>query len=150
MNLTNQLSEIEVNYSTKIKKSDMPKVVTSHDAYKCFKHIWSDRIQFVEESILLLLNRANRALGYVKLSSGGTTGTVVDIKLIFAIALKTNASSIILAHNHLSGNLRPSDADQNLTKELSASSKILNLPLLDHLILTDEGYYSMSDEGLLI
>ena len=149
MNLTNQLSEIEVNYSTKIKKSDLPKVVTSHDAYKCFKHIWSDRIQFVEESILLLLNRANRALGYVKLSSGGTTGTVVDIKLIFAIALKTNASSIILAHNHPSGNLRPSDADQNLTKELSASGKILSLPLLDHLIITDEGYYSMADEGVL-
>jgi DNA repair protein RadC len=127
----------------------MPKVVTSKDAFHCFKHVWSDKIEFVEESILLLLNRANKALGFVKLSSGGTTGTIVDIKLIFAIALKTNAHSIIIAHNHPSGNLRPSDADLKLTKELSASGKILGIPLLDHLILTDEGYYSMSDEGVL-
>lgn len=150
MNLTNELNEIQVNYTSKIKKSEMPKVVTSKDAFNCFKHVWSDRIEFVEESILLLLNRANKALGFVKLSSGGTAGTVVDIKLIFAIALKTNAHSIIIAHNHPSGNLRPSDADLKLTKELSTSGKILGIPLLDHLILTDEGYYSMADEGLVI
>jgi len=148
MNLTNELNEIQVNYTSRIKKSEMPKVVTSKDAFNCFKHIWSDKIQFVEESVLLLLNRANRALGFVRLSTGGSTGTVVDIKLIFAIALKTNAHSIIIAHNHPSGNLRPSDADLKLTKELSASGKILGIPLLDHLILTDEGYYSMSDEGV--
>src|ERR1035437_178149 len=98
MNLTNQLAEIQVNYCSKIKTSEMVKVITSKDALQCFRHIWSDRISYIEESVILLLNRANKVLGYVKLSSGGTTGTVVDQKMIFQTALKTNACSIILSH----------------------------------------------------
>ncbi len=149
MNLTNQLSEIQVNYNPKIKASDMVKVITSKDAYECFKHIWSDKINYVEESIMLLLNRANKVLGWVKLSSGGITGTVIDQRMVLQIALKTNACSIILSHNHPSGNLKPSDTDIKLTKSIKEGGSIMEIALLDHLIITDEGYYSFADEGMI-
>ncbi len=149
MNLTNQLSEIQVNYNPKIKASDMVKVITSKDAYECFKHIWSDKINYVEESIMLLLNRANKVLGWVKLSSGGITGTVIDQRMVLQIALKTNACSIILSHNLPSGNLKPSDTDIKLTKSIKEGGSIMEIALLDHLIITDEGYYSFADEGMI-
>lgn len=149
MNLTDQLAEIQVNYTSKVKKSEMVIVINSKDALKCFRHIWSERISYVEESYILLLNRANKVLGWVKLSSGGTTATVVDQKMIFQTALKTNACSVILAHNHPSGNLKPSETDIKLTREISATGRILGIPLIDHLILTDESYYSFADEGMM-
>ena len=96
---------------------------------------------------MLLLNRANKVLGYVLLSLGGTAGTVVDPKVIFQAALKTNAHGIILCHNHPSGNLTPSSQDISLTKQLRDAGKFLEIALLDHLILTTEGYYSFADEG---
>ncbi len=83
------------------------------------------------------------------ISQGGYSGTVVDPKLVFAIALTTKASAIIAAHNHPSGNLTPSNADLTLTKKLRAAGEVLDLPILDHLIITTEGYYSFADEGLL-
>lgn len=149
MNLTDQMAEIQVNYTSKVKKSEMITVTTSKDALECFRHIWSERISYVEESFILLLNRANKVLGFVKLSSGGTTATVVDQKMIFQTALKTNACSIILAHNHPSGNLKPSETDIKLTKEITATGRILGIPLMDHLILTDESYFSFADEGMM-
>lgn len=150
MNLTDKLAEIEVNYKTKIKTSDMIRVLTSKDACDCFREVWSDRIGYTEECLLLLLNRANKVLGFVKLSSGGTSGTVVDLRMIFQVALKTNANSIILCHNHPSGNLRPSEADIRLTKDVCVNGKLLGIPLLDHIILIEEGhYYSFADEGMI-
>jgi len=149
METTTKLAEVEVNYKTAVKKSQMVKVVTSKEATECFRRIWSDRMEYAEESVLLLLNRANKVLGYVKLSSGGTAGTVVDQKMIFQVALKTNASSVILCHNHPSGNLQPSEADIKLTKEVATGGRILGISLLDHIILTDEGYYSFADEGMI-
>ena len=98
---------------------------------------------------MLLLNRANKVLGYVKLSSGGTSQTIIDIKLVFHAALKANAHSIILAHNHPSGSLSPSKSDISLTKEVGSAGKILNIELLDHLIITEEGYLSFADEGMM-
>ena len=149
MKLTNQLAEIQVNYIPKLKASEMVAVTTSKDAIECFRHIWSDKMNYIEECILLLLNRSGRALGYCHLSKGGTHGTVVDAKVIFQVALKTNASSMILCHNHPSQNLKPSDSDRALTRQITEAGKFLNLPLLDHLIITQDGFYSFADEGEL-
>jgi len=96
---------------------------------------------------ILLLNRANKCLGIFTVSQGGTTSTEVDAKLIFATALKCNAINIILAHNYPSGNLSPSGADTQLTKKLKEGGKLLNIDVLDHIIITEDGYYSFADEG---
>lgn len=97
----------------------------------------------------MLTNRANKVLGIVEISTGGIAGTVADPKLIFAAALKCAASGIILAHNHLSGNLNPSQADKDLTRRLIQAGKLLEISVLDHLILTTEKYFSFADEGLM-
>ncbi|RYY22608.1 MAG: DNA repair protein, partial [Sphingobacteriaceae bacterium] len=98
---------------------------------------------------VMLLNRANRVLGVYLVSSGGVAGTICDPKLVFQAALKANASTLILAHNHPSGNLNPSEADIKLTRKLVEAGKLLELPVCDHLILSEEGYLSMADEGLM-
>lgn len=100
-----------------------------------------------EEFWILLLNRANRVIKPVQISRGGVAGTVADPKIIFKHALDQLASAIILAHNHPSGNLQPSQADIQLTKKLVEAGKWLDLPVLDHLILSDHAYYSFGDEG---
>ncbi|MEP1088659.1 MAG: JAB domain-containing protein, partial [Algoriphagus sp.] len=88
-------------------------------------------------------------LGIVNISSGGTAGTVVDVKLVYAAAIKANSSSVILAHCHPSGNLLPSEQDKRLTQRIKKAGEILDIPVLDHLIMTAEGYYSFADEGEL-
>lgn len=98
---------------------------------------------------IILLNRANRVLGIVPISVGGTAGTVADPKVIFVSALKCNASSVILCHNHPSGNLKPSQADIELTRKLKAAGQFLDLPVLDHIILTKDAYFSFADEGMM-
>ena len=85
----------------------------------------------------------------MKLSTGGTSATIAEPKLIFASSILGNASSIILAHNHPSGNLKPSDADISLTKKMKEAGKLLEIPVVDHLIITPEGFYSFADEGLI-
>lgn len=103
----------------------------------------------VEEFVILVLNCANRVLGYARISSGGISGTVADPKVIFQIALKSNGSSLILCHNHPSLNLQPSEADIHLTRKLKEAGLMLDLPVLDHLIVSSEGFYSFADEGLM-
>jgi DNA repair protein RadC len=111
---------------------------------------WSkNTIELQEEFKILLLNRANVVLGVYSMSKGGVSGTFVDAKLIFSVALKCNASSIILAHNHPSGNLNPSQADKNITKKLVSAGKYLDVSILDHVIITKDDYYSFADNGLM-
>ena len=98
---------------------------------------------------MLLLNRANKVLGIFQASSGGVTGTVADPKLILVAALKSNASSLVISHNHPSGNLKPSRQDEELTMKIKEAAKFLDIRLLDHLIVTPEAYYSFADEGIL-
>lgn len=145
----NTLSEISINYKPNIKLSELPKVFTSKDAEIQFRALWSDKLQHIEEMYMMLLNRANKVLGYSLISKGGISGTVVDLKIVFQIAIKSNASSIILAHNHPSGNLKPSEADIRITKNVREAGKIMDIVLLDHLIITDEEFYSFADEGVL-
>lgn len=113
------------------------------------KHWNLDIIEYQEEVKIILLNRANIVLGIYEMSKGGISGTVVDFRIILGVALKCNASSIIMVHNHPSGKLTPSDTDKSITKRLKEACGLLDLSLLDHLIITKEGYYSFTDEGIL-
>lgn len=88
-------------------------------------------------------------LGWSRISTGGTSGCIADPKVIFQIALKSNSSSVIVAHNHPSGNINPSNSDKELTKKLRSAGSFLDIPVLDHIILTSESYFSFADEGLI-
>ena len=143
------LQEIDIIYKNKVRRSEMPKVSSSQDGFDYLISIWSPQIERLEEFVILCLNRANKVLGYSKISQGGISGTVADPKVIFQVALKSNASSIILAHNHPSGNTKPSDNDIQLTKKLKKAGEFLELNVLDHLIITTDSYFSFADESLL-
>lgn len=123
------------------------KVSSSNDAYEIMKPMMMDLGH--EEFWILMLNRANLVIRKEQISRGGVAGTVVDAKLIFKAAVDHHASSIIICHNHPSGNTKPSEADIRLTKNIKEAGKVMEIPLLDHLIFTDHGYYSFGDEGLL-
>ena len=111
---------------------------------------WDEgKIEYVEQFAILLLNRANEVLGVYKVSSGGITDTVADPKQIFTAALKANACSLVLSHNHPSGNLKPSKQDEELTRKIKEAGSYLDIKVLDHIIVTSETYYSFADEGLL-
>ena len=143
------LNEIKVSYTSKVKVSERIKITSSESAAELLRSIWSDNLELREEFNILLLNRTNAVIGWFQVSIGGVASTVVDPKVIFSVALKCNASGIILAHNHPSGNLKPSDADLNLTKKLKNGGQLLEIQILDHIILTKEGYFSFADEGQL-
>ena len=145
---SNLLAEVELIYKSKIKKADRIKIKSSKDAADYFKSIWNhNTIEHVESSLILLLNRAGEVLGWAKISVGGVSGTVVDKKIVFQLALNANASAIILAHNHPSGNLNPSFSDIAITKEIVNAGKLLDISVLDHLILTEDNFTSLKDEG---
>ncbi len=141
-----KISEINVSYvnehSGKIKASN------SKEAYSLAIGNWNmNSIELQEEVKVILLNRANGLVGIYSLSKGGISASVVDIKLILSVALKAVASNIIIVHNHPSGNLKPSEADISLTNKLKVAAKTVEINLLDHLIISKEGYYSLADEG---
>ncbi|MCK9421236.1 MAG: JAB domain-containing protein [Bacteroidales bacterium] len=144
-----ELAEVKVIY--KNRQREKVKVCSSRDAYQIFYQIFDkDTIEYQEQFYMLLLNRANLVLGWIKLSHGGMSGTIVDPKVVFSIALMTSCTCIVLCHNHPSGSTIPSEADIALTKSLSQSGKLLEISLLDHLIIGQEGcYYSFADEGRL-
>jgi DNA repair protein RadC len=145
-----QVAEIKLSYKSAVKPSELLKINSSRDAYNVLIETWDEtRIEFIEQFKVLLLNRANKALGVFEVSSGSSTATIADPKLIFAAAIKANACGIILAHNHPSSTLYPSQADIDLTKKVKEGGKLLEVPVLDHIIVTIDGYYSFSDHGLL-
>jgi DNA repair protein RadC len=144
------VAEVELIYKSKVRPSDRPLIISSKNCYDLLLQTWDEnKIDFVEQFKVLLLNRCNRVLGILELSTGGITGTVADTRLIMTAALKANAVSIILSHNHPSGNLKPSRPDEELTRKIKEAGKFLDIQLLDHVIVTSEGYYSFADEGLL-
>lgn len=123
------------------------KVAASKDVYEIMKPVLIDLPH--EEFWLIMLNRANFIIKKELISRGGVAGTVVDTKIIFKTAVDNYASSIIICHNHPSGNLKPSEADIKITKAIREAGKIMEIPLLDHLIVTENNYYSFGDEGLI-
>jgi DNA repair protein RadC len=145
------VSEVQLIYKNKVKASDRIKITCSSDAKQVFLDSWNPQtIGFLEEFKILLMNRSNAVLGILEISKGGTTNTVSDLKVIFSAALKGNASGIIAAHNHPSGNLNPSESDTRLTQKLKSAGNILDIQLLDHIILTPEdAYFSFADDGKL-
>jgi DNA repair protein RadC len=145
-----KLAEVELVYRTKVKASERPLIKSSRDGYETFLKVWDEtKLELQEEFKVLLLNQANRVIGVYEASSGGITGTVADPRLILAAAIKGLSVSIILGHNHPSGNLKPSRADEELTTKIKEAAKYLDIKVLDHIIVTIEGYYSFADEGLI-
>ncbi|MFC0263706.1 MULTISPECIES: JAB domain-containing protein [Cyclobacteriaceae] len=148
--IVSNVAEIELVYKTNVKASERPKIASSKDANTILLENWnSDKIEFVEQFKVMYLNRGNHVIGIVDISTGGIAGTYVDIRVVYAGALKANACAIIVAHNHPSGVLKASEQDKTLTRELKKAGEILKIQLLDHLIVTSEGYFSFRDEGLL-
>jgi DNA repair protein RadC len=145
------IAEVCLIYKSKVKASDRKKISCSRDAYKIFIDSWNpDTLEFLEEFKILLMNRSNSVLGILEISKGGISGTVSDVRVIFVAAIKGNASGIICAHNHPSGNLNPSESDTRLTQKLKEAGNLMDIQLLDHLILsTEDDYYSFADNGLL-
>jgi len=120
---------------------------SSKDSFEFIKQFYLDDIEIFESAFILLLNNANKTIGYAKISQGGITGTVVDPRLIAKYAVESLAVAVILAHNHPSGKLYPSGADKTLTEKVKEGLRYLDIKLLDHIILTNNSYYSMADEG---
>jgi len=145
-----RVAEVELVYKTTVKASERPKISSVKDCYQLLKELWNENtIEMQEEFKVMLLNRANKVIGIYEASSGGLTGTVADPRLILAAAIKSLAVSIILSHNHPSGNLKPSKADEELTQKLKVAASYHDIRVIDHIIITSEGYYSFANEGLL-
>lgn len=147
-----RIPEIEISIKYKgTKKCDLKQIKTSSDVYEVCKLLFDQStIDWTEEVVLLCLSQAKKLLGYYKVSSGGISGTVLDPRVVFTTALNcAGTTSIILAHNHPSGNLAPSPQDDSITKKIADAGQVLDITLLDHLIVTSEGYYSYLDEGRL-
>ena len=148
MNIDYTVGEVELSYKPKFK--NLHKIVSSEDAYKYLLPTYKEgTICYKEYFKVLFLNQANQVLGYTLISEGGITETSVDVRVILQAALLTNSMALVLAHNHPSGNLRPSRQDMEITKQVKEAAKLIRITVIDHLILTDAGYYSFSDEGLL-
>lgn len=144
-----KVAEVKVVYSTIVKNSDRVKVISSESALQILKPFYEEFMDYKEASFVILLNRSNKVIGVNKISEGGFTGTIVDAKNVFQVALLAGATAMILSHNHPSGTLKPSESDIQITKKIIEFGKMIELPVLDHLILTSEGYYSFADEGMI-
>ena len=142
----NKLMEITVSYNT--NNQEKVKITSLKEAYDFVIKNWNfDLIEFQEECKIILMNKGNFVLGFYELSKGGIDSSVVDIRIILSIALKCHATQLILVHNHPSGNLNPSSSDEKITKNLKIACELLNISLLDHLIITKNGYYSFNKEN---
>jgi DNA repair protein RadC len=142
------VNEVKLSYKLKQKTSERPKVLDSKTNYdlllKCYD---ADTIEYRESFKVLLLNRGNKVLGVMNISEGGISETTVDIRLILQAALLSNASGIIISHNHPSGNINPSINDNSITTRIKKACEAINISLLDHIVVTPKSYYSYADEG---
>jgi len=146
-----KIAQVELIYRNKVKAADRPKVTNSKDAYKLFLSTWDEnKIELVESFQIMLLDRRNTCLGISEISTGGVNSCIADPKIIFATALKSRACNLILAHNHPSGDIVPSNADMMVSRKIKQGAGLLDIQVLDHLIVTPDQYYSFADEGKLI
>lgn len=145
---TFQVAEIDLIYKTGFNVNERPKITQAADAYELLLKNWNPgRLGFIEEFKILLLNQGNFVLAEYQVSQGGVSATSVDIRLIFAAALKANASGLILAHNHPSGQLYPSDADRSATRRICEAAALFQINIFDHLIITNRSFYSFAQGG---
>jgi DNA repair protein RadC len=146
----NTISEITISYKPSRRLTEMPLLNNSTSTHALVRRLFpEDQVTLQEQFIILYLNRSNRIIGCYRHTVGGITGTVADIRLILAVALKCAATGIVLAHNHPSGNVKPSGADVELTKKIKDAAAVMDIRLLDHIIISPWGeYLSFADEGL--
>ena len=141
----------ELKLTTKKYKSKFERIqiIDSKGCYSVIKKFWHKDLNVYESFFILMLNQANETIAFAKISQGGVAGTVVDVKIIAKYALDCLSPAIILAHNHPSGNPTPSRADIQITKKIEDGLKLLDIAVLDHLILFNDSFTSMADEGFM-
>ena len=144
----NIVSEVELTYKNNVPYNQRQKISNSQGAYEILTNLFPENtMDYRETFIVLYLNRANQVLGYSVISQGGTSNTTVDIKMVIQTALLANASCIMLAHNHPSGNVQPSSDDNKITRRIIEAARLFDITVLDHIIITNESYYSFTDNG---
>jgi DNA repair protein RadC len=140
----------KIKVKVSVTKGDKVTITSPDKMVEVMRSIFdADTIMWTEEVIMVCLNRANDVVGYYRVSSGGFSGTVLDPRVVMTIALQNASSSIILAHNHPSGNLNPSEGDKAITEKIKNACAFFDMKLLDHIIITDESYYSFNESGRL-
>jgi DNA repair protein RadC len=145
-----KLSELKVTYRRNGPTAARRTISQALDAAEYLKSIWDrDRIELVEEFVMLCLDRSHQPLGWLKVSTGGLFAVTVDIRVVLSVALQTASSALIVAHNHPSGNLTPSPEDLALTRRLKEASALVGIKLLDHIILTKDSALSFVDQEYL-
>ena len=148
MTIDFRVAEVGLTYKNRVPKKDRKQVLDSYTAYKIFKESFSDdTIDYRETFKVLYLNHNCQVLGCSTISEGGITNTLADVRMILQGALLTNATGMILAHNHPSGSTRPSRQDDELTRKVVDAARLLDIKVADHIILTSEDFYSYNDEG---
>lgn len=139
-------------YDFKCKKTTSfksVKIKSSDDAYKYALQFWKSDINMYESCFIMLLDRARNVIGWAKISQGGVATTIMDVRIICKYAIETLSSSVILLHNHPSGSVKPSPQDKQLTQQIKDGLNVFGIPLDDHLVMSEEEYFSFCDEGLL-
>ena len=148
MNKLSKIPKVRISFRNKVDPKDRVTIKSSETAYEVLYHAWNKgNLDHVEEFKILLLNQANHVLGVSEISKGGIAGTVLDVKVIFQTALLCTSNSIILAHNHPSGNMAPSESDLRVTQKIKQAGELLDIKVLDHLIITSWDYTSLADMG---
>ena len=149
--MKDKVNEIKISYKEKKQTSNSCAIRSSKNAARILFENWdTDTIGVHETFKVMLLNNSNKVKGIFELSTGGITGTIVDIRILFAVVLKSLSVGIILAHNHPSGKLKPSKSDIQITSKIKQACEFLDIKMLDHLILTPNGeFYSFSDKHLI-
>lgn len=143
-------AEITVSYHPTTPPKDRCLIRSSTDAYAMIHDIWNmDKIEYREEFVVLYLDRRHGVIGHYLHSIGSDVATIVSVKQILAVALKVNATGLILMHNHPSGSLKPSRNDKNLTDKIRKAAELFEITVLDHLIITLDGYFSFADDGMM-
>lgn len=143
-----KVAEVSLVYKTKVKASERPRIKCSKDVYRLMKQvIGEDIINHHEEVWVMLLNLSNRVIGVSRISSGGINSAIVDVRLILQVCIKANASNFVLVHNHPGGGNKPSPQDDAITEKVFIAAKYVDIKLYDHIIVTDEEFYSYADKG---
>jgi len=149
--MEHKVNEIQISYREKLRTLKSPSITNSKEVAQLLFNNWdADTIGLHETFMIVLLNRSNKVKGIYPLSHGGITGTLVDMRILFAIVLETLSVGIVLAHNHPSGQLLASEMDKQLTQKIQRAAQLFDVKVLDHIILAPEGtYYSFADNGLM-
>ncbi|MCK0160449.1 JAB domain-containing protein [Allomuricauda sp. F6463D] len=146
-----QVNEISIRYKERIPAPFWKQIKCSKDATELLFQTWNKDTIAVHESFkIVLLNNSNKVKGIYQISQGGITGTLVDLRILFAVVLKTLSVGILLAHNHPSGKLQASQPDKDITQKIQRAAQLFDVKVLDHIILAPDGkYYSFADQGVL-